>query len=53
MTAQKQNIRTQTSMPRVVFEPTFPLFERENTVYALDRVATVIAPINPEVNKLE
>jgi hypothetical protein len=29
-------------MPRVGFEPTAPLFEREETVHALDRAATVI-----------
>jgi hypothetical protein len=37
---------TQTSMPRVGFEPTIPAFERAKTVYALDRVATVIGPSN-------
>jgi hypothetical protein len=29
-------------MPCVGFEPTIPAFERAKTVYALDRVATVI-----------
>jgi hypothetical protein len=29
-------------MPRVVFEPTIPGFERVKTVHALDRAATVI-----------
>jgi hypothetical protein len=29
-------------MPRVVFEPTIPAFERAKTVHALDREATVI-----------
>jgi hypothetical protein len=33
---------TQTSMPRVGFEPTIPVFERAKTVHALDRAATVI-----------
>jgi hypothetical protein len=33
---------TQTSMPRVRFEPTIPGFERAKTVHALDRAATVI-----------
>jgi hypothetical protein len=37
----KQNKRTQTSMPRVGFEPMTPVFERAKTVYALDRAATV------------
>jgi hypothetical protein len=39
---QTQNKRTQTSMPRVGFEPTIPAFERAKTVYALDSTATVI-----------
>jgi hypothetical protein len=29
-------------MPRVVFEPTTPVFERAKTVHALDRAATVV-----------
>jgi hypothetical protein len=37
-----QNKRTQTSMPRVRFEPTIPAFERAKTVHALDRAASVI-----------
>jgi hypothetical protein len=37
-----QNIRTQTSIPRVGFEPTIPVFERATTVHDLDRAATVI-----------
>jgi hypothetical protein len=41
-TTQTQNKRTQTSMPRVGFEPTIPVFERTKTVHALDRAATVI-----------
>jgi hypothetical protein len=32
----KQNKHTQTSMPRVGFEPTTMMFERTNTVHALD-----------------
>jgi hypothetical protein len=32
MTTQTQNKRTQTSMPRVGFEPTFPVFERAKTL---------------------
>jgi hypothetical protein len=40
-TAQAQNKRTQTSMPRVEFEPTIPVFERTKTVHASDRAATV------------
>jgi hypothetical protein len=41
-TTQTQNKRTQTSMPRVGFEPTIPVFERAKTVHALDQVVTVI-----------
>jgi hypothetical protein len=41
-TAQPQNKHTQTSMPRVAFEPTIPVFERTKTVHASDRAATVI-----------
>jgi hypothetical protein len=41
-TAQTHNKRTQTSMPRMGFEPTIPMFEREKTVHALDRAATLI-----------
>jgi hypothetical protein len=37
-----QNKRTQTSMPRVGFEPTIPVFKRAKTVHALDCAATVI-----------
>jgi hypothetical protein len=29
-------------MPQVGFEPTIPVFEREKTVHALDRAASVI-----------
>jgi hypothetical protein len=42
MTTQTQNKSTQTSMPRVRFEPTSPVFELAKTVHALDRAATVI-----------
>jgi hypothetical protein len=41
-TTQMQNKRTQTSMPRVGFQPTIPLFEQAKTVHALDCVATLI-----------
>jgi hypothetical protein len=41
-TTQTQNKRTQTSMPRLWFEPTIPMFERAKTVHGLDRAATVI-----------
>jgi hypothetical protein len=38
----KQNKRTQTSMPRVGFEPTIPVFKRAKTIQTLERAATVI-----------
>jgi hypothetical protein len=41
-TTQTQNNRTQTSMPRVGFEPATPVFGREHTVHVLDCEATVI-----------
>jgi hypothetical protein len=41
-TAQTQNKRTQTSMPRGEFEPTIPMFEWARTAHAFDRVAAVI-----------
>jgi hypothetical protein len=39
---QTQNKHKQTSMARMGFEPTIPVFERAKTVHALDRAATVI-----------
>jgi FAD synthase len=39
---QTQNKRRQTSMSRVGFEPTTPMFERAMTVHALDRAAALI-----------
>jgi hypothetical protein len=39
---QTQNKHKQTSIPRVGFEPTIPLFEWVKTFYALDRAAAVI-----------
>jgi hypothetical protein len=39
---QTQNKCTQTSMPRVGFEPKIPVFERAKTVHTLDREAIVI-----------
>jgi hypothetical protein len=41
-TTHKKNKRTETSMPRVGFEPMILVFEREKTIHALDRMATVI-----------
>jgi hypothetical protein len=37
-----QNKRTRTSMPRVGFEPTIPVFEEAKAVNASDGAATVI-----------
>jgi hypothetical protein len=39
-------------MPRVGFEPTIPVFEREKTVHALDRAATVIGSFNIYVREI-
>jgi hypothetical protein len=41
-TTQRQNKCSQTSMPRVEFESTIPVFQRTKTIHALDRAATVI-----------
>jgi hypothetical protein len=41
-TTQTQNKCKQTSMPRVGFEPTIPVFERAKTVHASDRAPTVV-----------
>jgi hypothetical protein len=41
-TAETQNKRAQTSMPRLGFKPRIPVFEWAKTVHALDRAATVI-----------
>jgi hypothetical protein len=41
-TTQTQNKRRKTSMARVLFEPTTPVFKRAKTVHALNRTATVI-----------
>jgi hypothetical protein len=49
-TTQTQNKCTHTSMPRVGFELTIPVFERAKTVNALDRAATVIGSRNIAVN---
>jgi hypothetical protein len=42
---QTQNKRTQTTMPRVGFEPTIPSPERTKTVYASDSTITVIGQL--------
>jgi hypothetical protein len=42
---QTQNKRTETSMPRVGFEPTIPVFEGTKTVHALIFAANVIGSI--------
>jgi hypothetical protein len=41
-TTQTQNKRTQTSMPRVGFEPTIPMLELSKTVPTSDCAVTVI-----------
>jgi hypothetical protein len=40
---QTQNKRRHTSMPRVGFKPTSPVFKQAKTVHALDCMATVIS----------
>jgi hypothetical protein len=45
-TTQTRNKRRQTSMPRVGFEPTIPVFKRAKTVHVLERVALVIGGKN-------
>jgi hypothetical protein len=50
-TKQTQNERTQTSIPRVEFEPTIPAFERAKTVHALDRAATVVGKVKRYLRK--
>jgi hypothetical protein len=39
---QTQNKCTQTSVTQVGLEPTIPVFQRQKTVHALDRAASVI-----------
>jgi hypothetical protein len=43
--AQTQNKSTQTSMPRVGFEPKIPVFELAETVHVLEIAATVIGQL--------
>jgi hypothetical protein len=42
-TSQTQNKRTHTSMPLVVFELMIPVMEREKTIHATDRAATMFS----------
>jgi hypothetical protein len=42
-----QNKCTQTSMPRMRFEPNIPVFERTKTIHDLDGAATVIGEHAP------
>jgi hypothetical protein len=44
-TTQKQNKCTQTFMPRVVVDPTIPVFKQAKTVHTLDRVPTVVGSL--------
>jgi hypothetical protein len=50
-TRQTQSKRTQTSMPRVGFEPMIPAFERAKTVHTLDSAATAIGVLYFTQNK--
>jgi hypothetical protein len=52
-TTQTQNKRTQISMPWVGFEPTIPASEREKTVHALDRAATVTGRFEIRASELQ
>jgi hypothetical protein len=45
-TTQAENNRTQTSMTRVGFEPTTPVFERTKMAHVLDSAANVIDPFS-------
>jgi hypothetical protein len=46
-----EKTHTQTSIPSVGFEHTISVFEREKTVHALDRAATVIGEQNIRCGK--
>jgi hypothetical protein len=46
-TTQTQNKLTQTSMSKVGFEPSIPVFERAKAVHALDSAAAVISLRSP------
>jgi hypothetical protein len=48
-----QNKLTETSMLRLEFEPTTPVFDRAKTVYALDRAATVLLTVATPNNNTE
>jgi hypothetical protein len=48
---QTQNKCTQTSTPRVGFEPMIPVFKWAKTVHALDRAATVIGLLHFRLQK--
>jgi hypothetical protein len=50
-TTQTQKKRTQTSMRRMGFDPTIPVFVQAKTVHALDRAATVISGGTPITNQ--
>jgi hypothetical protein len=45
-TTQTHNNRIQTSMPRVGFEHTMPVFEWVETVHDLERAATLISSVS-------
>jgi hypothetical protein len=53
-TAQTQNKRTQTSIPRVGFEPKISVFEQAKTVQASDRAVTMIGGkvVNCELERI-
>jgi hypothetical protein len=41
-TTQTESMSTQTSLPRVGFEPMTPVFEQTRTIHVPDRASTVI-----------
>jgi hypothetical protein len=45
-TTETQNKHKQTSMPRVGFESTIPMFERAKTLHALDRATIAIGDLS-------
>jgi hypothetical protein len=50
---QRHRLNAQTSMPRVGFELTIPIFERAKTVHALERAATVVGRALSNFNKIQ
>jgi hypothetical protein len=49
---QTQNIRTETSVPQMGFEPTISMFELAMTVHALDCLAIMISSVVHHASRL-